>query len=105
MDDLRDREGSKGPSSGDAKTVGKEAECGMTGLPDGEPVTPTEGRYSLTVFPKVEVGDPIGISLEKDDDLYLVCGDEAAGTDGSGFRRLMLISVMSTLVLWIGLLR
>jgi hypothetical protein len=44
VDDLRDREGSKGPSSGDAKTVGRDAECGITGLPDGDPAYPIGGR-------------------------------------------------------------
>jgi hypothetical protein len=45
----------------------------------------------------VEVGDPIGISLEKDDDLYLLGGDEVAWVAGSGFCRFEIMLIMCPL--------
>lgn len=45
----------------------------------------------------MEVGDPIGISLEKDDDLYLLGGDEVAWVAGSGFCRFEIMLAMCPL--------
>ena len=100
-DDLRDRECSKGPSSDCPNIVGSEAECGMMGLADGDPVTPRGARYPPSDPPTLELGDPIGMSLENDDDRYRARGD-IVSIKGSGCRRGVAIMVGCCSVSYVG---